>query len=143
MAIKWKYEQWAAKYGDLQHTNKPLNGIAAGTEYFEQAKQLADTKWTLDDLDVAVRYWRGIKNNIDARANPKGSLTVDPYYDTASVPVFTDDPNQVPVDEQIVAERELQKQMDRCYELLKPHYPDIRIVASPIGKIVYYGIRRA
>lgn len=77
----WTYDQWAAKYGNLRNTNKPLNGVDAGTEYYQQAQQLDDTGLNLDQLQSYIRYWQGLRHNEDARAHPENGCTVDPWYD--------------------------------------------------------------
>jgi hypothetical protein len=133
MAVKWTYAQWLAKYGDVPHTNRPLNGIYAGTEWFEQAQQLADTKWSLDELQQAITYWRGVTANAITRANPGGGSIIDPYYDNNPPPVFQDDIVTPPGDEQLVEEHELMKTMNHCFGLLKPHYPKMQITFAGIN----------
>jgi hypothetical protein len=92
----WTYDQWAAKYGNLQNTNKPLDGVNAGTEYYQQTQQLVDAGLDLDQLQSFIRYWQGLRHNEDARAHPGNSSTVDPWYDKPEVkPDYSPNSNYV------------------------------------------------
>jgi hypothetical protein len=123
----WTYEQWAEKYGNLQHTNKPGNGVEAGTEYFEQGMQLADTGLTLDELEAYIRWWRGVEANKQARQEPERSLTPDLYFDNEeNKPSFIVKPAAHALSDQ-----------ERLAEI-KKEYPDAKLI---FGGIILKGAK--
>lgn len=120
------YEQWDEKFGDLQHTNRPLNSVYAGTEYFEQSKQLSECNLTLEQLESYIRWWRGLNHNHFARNFPSSGLTIDPYFEDAkNKPVFISAESVVP--------KKTREQLEAELAEIRKTYPNARL--TPFGII--------